>query len=157
MRAPGVGYIQRRGFAFVVDCDGHPDTLPPPRQAEHHGRFMARLINTLDRIFDATLALVYPQVCAACGTCSVERRADWPACAACWAAARLFKGDETLCWECGAPAGGEVPEEVRPTVRCRRCDAEEFTVARACGLYEGALRASVLGLKRDPFMPHRLA
>jgi ComF family protein len=118
---------------------------------------MARLINTLDRIFDATLALVYPQVCAACGTCSVERRADWPACAACWAATRLFKGDETLCWKCGAPAGGEVPEEVRPTVRCRRCDAEEFTAVRACGLYEGALRASVLGLKRDPFMPPRLA
>jgi ComF family protein len=118
---------------------------------------MARLTNTLDRLFDAALALVYPQPCAACGVSGVERRADWPACAACWAATHLFKGDETLCWKCGTPAGGEVPEEVRPTVRCSRCDAEAFDAARACGLYEGALRAAVLSLKRDPFAPPRLA
>jgi ComF family protein len=118
---------------------------------------MARLTNTLDGLFDAALALVYPQPCAACGARGVERRADWPACAECWAATRLFGGGETLCWRCGAPAGGEVPEEVRPTVRCRRCDAEKFTAARACGLYEGALRAAVLHLKREPFTPPRLA
>jgi ComF family protein len=74
-----------------------------------------------------------------------------------WAATRVFDGGETLCWKCGAPAGGEVPEEKRPGVRCRRCDAEEFTAARACGLYEGALRAAVLGLKREPYVPARLA
>ncbi|HEX7313177.1 MAG TPA: ComF family protein [Pyrinomonadaceae bacterium] len=118
---------------------------------------MARLTNTLDRLFDAALALVYPQGCAACGVRGVERRADWPACAVCWAATRLFNGDATLCWKCGMPAGGEVPEEMRPTVRCRRCDAEEFDAARACGVYEGALRAAVLGLKREPFVPARLA
>ncbi|HEX8151394.1 MAG TPA: ComF family protein [Pyrinomonadaceae bacterium] len=118
---------------------------------------MARLNHTFDRLFDAALALLYPQACAACGVRSVERRADWPACAGCWAATRLFTGDETLCWKCGAPAGGEVPSGVRPTVRCRRCEAEEFTAARACGLYEGALRAALLGLKRDPFVPPRLA
>jgi ComF family protein len=118
---------------------------------------MARLTNRLDRLFDAALALVYPQPCAVCAVSGVERRADWPACAVCWGATRLFKGDETLCWKCGLPAVGEVPEAVRATVRCRRCDAEEFTAARACGLYEGALRAAVLGLKRDPFVPPRLA
>jgi ComF family protein len=118
---------------------------------------MARLTHTFDRLFDAALALVYPQACAACGVRGVERRADWPACAVCWASTRLFEGGETLCWKCGAPAGGEVPEEVRPTVRCRRCESEEFTAARACGLYEGALRAAVLSLKREPFVPPRLA
>lgn len=117
---------------------------------------MARLTNTLDRLFDAALALVYPQACAACGAGGVERRADWPACAGCWASTCLFKGGETLCWKCGRPAGGEVPEEVRPHVRCRRCEPDEFTAARACGLYEGALRAAVLGLKRDSFVPPRL-
>jgi ComF family protein len=50
-----------------------------------------------------------------------------------------------------------VPEAVRATVRCRRCDSEAFTGARACGLYEGALRSAVLSLKRDPFVPPRLA
>ncbi len=118
---------------------------------------MAGLTNTLDRLFDAALALVYPQGCAACGVAGVERRADWPACAGCWGATRLFGGGETLCWKCGAPAGGEVPEAKRPEVRCRRCDAEGFTAARACGLYEGALRAAVLGLKREPYVPARLA
>ena len=42
-------------------------------------------------------------------------------------------------------------------VRCRRCDAESFTVARACGQYEGALRASVLALKSEPHVSARLA
>jgi ComF family protein len=112
---------------------------------------------TLNRLCDAALALAYPEACAACDVRGVEARGDWPACAACWAATRLFAGGETLCWKCGAPAGGEVPEETRPEVRCRRCDAESFTAARACGLYEGALRAAVLGLKRAPYVPARLA
>lgn len=118
---------------------------------------MASLGGALDKLCDAALALAYPQACAACGVRGVERRRDWPACHACWSATRLFRGGETLCWKCGAPAGGEVPEEKRPGVRCRRCDAEEFTAARACGLYEGALRAAVLGLKREPYVPARLA
>ena len=115
------------------------------------------LARTLDRLCDAALALAYPEACAACGVRGVEARRDWPACAACWAATRLFGGGETLCWKCGAPVGGEVPEERRPEVRCRRCDAESFTAARACGLYEGALRAAVLGLKREPYVPAGLA
>jgi ComF family protein len=118
---------------------------------------MARLTNTIDGLIDAALSLVYPQACAACGVREVGRRVDWPACAACWAATHLFKGDETLCWKCGARAGGEVPDEIKPTIRCRRCDAEAFTAARACGFYEGALRAAVLNLKREPFVPPRLA
>jgi ComF family protein len=115
------------------------------------------LSGTFDKLCDAALALAYPQPCAACGVRGVESRRDWPACAACWKATRLFDGGETLCWKCGAPAGGEVPEEKRPGVRCRRCDTEDFTAARACGLYEGALRAAVLGLKREPYVPARLA
>jgi ComF family protein len=50
-----------------------------------------------------------------------------------------------------------VPEEKRVEVRCRRCEAEEFTAARACGAYEGALRASVLALKREPHVAARLS
>jgi ComF family protein len=34
---------------------------------------------------------------------------------------------------------------------------EAFTAARACGVYEGALRASVLALKREPHVATRLA
>ncbi len=107
-------------------------------------------------IYDAALALVYPQPCAVCGL-NVEARADGIACAACWAATRLFSEDDTFCWKCGALAAGRVAEEHRREVRCRRCDDESFTAARACGAYEGALRASVLALKHEPNVPLRLA
>ena len=109
-----------------------------------------RLTRQLDSICDAALALLYPLRCAACGAASVERRADAPACAACWEATRLFSGREPACWKCGEPARAAVAAEFREGVRCRRCDEWEFTAARAVGVYEGALRASVLRLKREP-------
>jgi ComF family protein len=115
------------------------------------------LTRQLDKLYDATLALVYPRACAACDVGHVERRADAPACAACWQATRIFTGAETCCWKCGALALGEVRAEQRADVRCRRCDAAAFTAARACGVYEGALRAAVLTLKREPHVGARLA
>lgn len=115
------------------------------------------LTRTIGGLCDAALALVYPLRCEACGTASVESRADAPACAACWGATPIFSGDETVCWKCGAPAHAAVSAERREGVRCRRCDAEHFTAARSVGIYEGALRASVLGLKREPHVAPRLA
>jgi ComF family protein len=105
--------------------------------------------------YDSLLALVYPQACAVCGG-SVESRALGTACAKCWQQTRLFSGTETLCWKCGQPSPGTVPEEKHEAVRCRRCDQDSFTAARACGVYEGALRASVLLLKRAPSICRRL-
>ena len=105
--------------------------------------------------YDSVLALIYPQGCAACGG-SVDSRHDGVACSACWDATRIFAEDDTLCWKCGALSVGTVAEEKRQTVRCGRCDADSFTGARACGLYEGALRASILALKREPNVARRL-
>jgi len=119
--------------------------------------YKAKLRRTLDALCDAALALVYPRACAVCGAECVESRADAPACAKCWRETRLYGGDETLCWKCGAPAPASLPAEKRGGVRCRRCDHWAFAAARACGSYEGALRAAVLGLKREPFVPARLA
>src|SRR5256714_7805468 len=115
------------------------------------------LTRQLDTLYDATLALLYPQVCAACEVEQVERRADAPACAACWRATHVFTGAETCCWKCGALALADLPAEQRADVRCRRCDAESFAAARAVGAYEGALRAAVLTLKRAPHVGTRLA
>ena len=92
--------------------------LPQPRQAERSGRSGVNLSGALDKLRDAALALAYPQACAACGARGVARRLDWPACAVCWGETRLFGGAETLCWKCGAPAGGAVPEAKWPSVRC---------------------------------------
>lgn len=109
-----------------------------------------------DHAFDAALALVYPQPCAVCGR-SVESRHDGVACARCWNEAPLFRGDETICWKCGALSLAKVSFDRRETVSCGRCETDAFTAARACGLYEGALRASILELKRQPHVARRVA
>ena len=105
--------------------------------------------------YDSVLALVFPQRCAACDG-SVDSRHDGVACSACWDATRIFDEDDTLCWKCGALSKAALAAEKRRTVRCGRCDADSFTSARACGLYEGALRASILALKREPNVTRRL-
>jgi ComF family protein len=106
--------------------------------------------------YDAALALVYPRPCDVCAA-SVESRKDGVACAACWSATRVFGNDDTLCWKCGAFTRARFSEDQRESMRCRQCDQEAFTAARACGFYEGALRASVLALKREPDVAPRLA
>jgi competence protein ComFC len=110
----------------------------------------------LSHLYDAALALVYPQACAVCGG-SVESRHDGVACAACWNATRLFDEEDTLCCKCGAFTEAAVNRDKRKNVRCGQCDDDAFTAARACGFYEGALRASILNLKREPHVASRLA
>jgi ComF family protein len=105
--------------------------------------------------YDALLALIYPQPCAVCGA-SVEQRDLGVACANCWQQTSVFVGTETICWKCGQPSLGEVAPADRTSVRCHRCDEACYTAARACGVYEGALRASVLNLKREAHLCARL-
>lgn len=117
-----------------------------------------KLTRKIDALYDAALSLLYPLACGVCGEASVDARADAPACAACWDATRVFVETDAICVKCGALAPGGVSEEARACeVRCRRCDDDPFTAARACGLYDGALRAAVLALKREPRVGARLA
>jgi ComF family protein len=113
------------------------------------------LTTATDLIVDGLLALVYPQACALCKGCVSSRRVGI-VCAECWQATRLFSEQDTICWKCGAPSLGTVAPEKRTTVRCRRCDEDGFTVARACGDYAGALQAVVLALKREPNVSQHL-
>ncbi|MEO8434108.1 MAG: double zinc ribbon domain-containing protein [Pyrinomonadaceae bacterium] len=108
------------------------------------------------QLYDATLAIVYPQACAVCGD-SVESRAGGIACALCWEATPLLSGSEILCGKCGRISHGKIADEKREQVHCGFCDDDAFTAARSCGVYEGALRASLLELKRKPQVPQRLA
>jgi ComF family protein len=115
------------------------------------------LVTTIaSHAYDAALALVYPQACEVCGS-SVESRHDGVACASCWRATRLFDEKDTLCWKCGLFTEAAVNEDRRMSIRCGQCDDDMFTAARACGFYEGALRASVIELKRQPHVASRLA
>ena len=118
--------------------------------------YLSSTIHHLSTLYDAALALVYPQACAVCAG-SVESRHDGVACAGCWNATRLLADDDTLCWKCGAFTRANVSADRRKSIRCGQCDEDSFTAARACGFYEGALRASVLELKREPHVAVRLA
>lgn len=110
---------------------------------------------TLNSFYNALLALVYPQACSLCGG-SVEDRRLGVACAQCWRETRTFTARDTMCWKCGTLSLVAIVPEKRDQVRCRHCDGDSFTAARACGAYEGALRASVLALKRAPYISQRL-
>jgi ComF family protein len=79
-------------------------------------------------VYDAVLTLAYPQACAICGG-SVEFRKFGVACESCWN--EITDTDDT--------------------------DELHDPAVRAVGLYEGALRESVLLLKRQPHIASHLA
>ena len=103
------------------------------------------LTSGFEFIYDAVLTLAYPQVCVICGR-SVEQRRFGVACETCWKGTRIFTDEERICLKCGAP----------DQERCGRCEELVFTAARAAGIYEGALRESVLLLKRQPYVPRQV-
>lgn len=113
------------------------------------------LTNNVKFLCDAFLTLLYPQACAICQS-SVEQRQLGVVCEDCWRDTRLFTGDETVCWKCGTPSAAIIDKSKRRDVRCHRCDGYAFAAARACGLYENALRETVLFLKRQPHVPQRV-
>lgn len=118
--------------------------------------FLTRAVSLL---LDSAIAVLYPHACRVCGA-SVETRFDGIACRRCWQQVRFFGSEDLVCWKCGALAPSSIAgiktSVARTAVRCRRCDHLAFSAARACGWYEGALRASVLELKREPNLCDRL-
>lgn len=105
-----------------------------------------------DDLRDALLALVYPRGCQLCGR-SVESFADGAACGACWAKTQIFDFAETLCDKCGRLLKHAGTRQRELKTFCHRCDKDFYQVARAVGIYEGALRVTVLELKEKPFVP----
>ncbi|PYS97736.1 MAG: hypothetical protein DMF63_18900 [Acidobacteria bacterium] len=95
---------------------------------------------------DSLLSVIYPQECRVCGG-EVEALSDGIACRSCWAETKIFAGNETLCEKCGAFL---FDGQSRYPAFCRKCDEQNFDAAVAVGLYEKALAASVLSLKKTP-------
>lgn len=87
----------------------------------------------LTRLCDAVLTLFYPQICVICGQ-SVEQRRFGVACETCWSETRIYTDEERI------------------------CSSREFAfeAAWAVGSYEGALRESLLVLKRQPYLPRHV-
>lgn len=105
------------------------------------------------KVYDSLLTLAYPQICLVCSSHSVENSADGVACRNCWQKTRVFSGDETLCAKCSAFL--QEKSSAHQTF-CRRCDEHFYDAARAIGLYENALAASVIHLKSEPFVSKTL-
>lgn len=103
---------------------------------------------------DGALALLYPQSCQVCGKV-VESWRDGIACAACWQ--ETLGGASNVCAKCGlrVPRHHSQGGAALVVTRCGRCEPLAFTAARACGRYDGALRACVLRLKIYPHLPER--
>src|SRR5688572_22663224 len=106
----------------------------------------------LKTLSDSILALVYPLTCNACDG-EVESFGDGVACSNCWGATKIFDGNETLCIKCGAFLfEGNSSDDLS----CRRRTEHCYDRAASVGIYERALSASVLRLKRTPHAPLRL-
>ena len=113
------------------------------------------------KVRDGLLGLTYPEDCRVCGD-PVESWDDGVACSRCWddpAVTRLFA--DRLCCKCGTPVSGAHAASVASLTKesrrvCGLCSGLPFTAARACGLYSGALEASILFLKTNPHLSPRL-
>jgi ComF family protein len=99
-----------------------------------------------DAVFDPILATVFPQTCHVCRG-PVAAHADGVACSDCWEATRIFDGTDKLCNKCGA-----VLKNVM-AANCGQCDDGIYDAAFACGVYEKAIAATVVSLKKNPHLP----
>jgi ComF family protein len=110
----------------------------------------------VNNLIDIALALLYPQACAVCKG-SVENRADGVACARCWSDTDLLTHDHTLCDKCGEFLEKASGLNSTANSQCGRCRDAAYDAVRACGIYDRALRASVLNLKRLPHVSVRIS
>lgn len=101
---------------------------------------------------DPILSVLYPQECHVCGG-GVDHFDDGVACRDCWETTRLFTGHEELCAKCGAYLAGSA---FRAGSSCPECKDHHYDRAIAVGIYEKALAASALYLKRTPFLSNSL-
>ena len=108
----------------------------------------------LSHLVDDMISLVYPQPCRVCGG-AVESKDNGVACGDCWSATRVFDGNENLCAKCGAYSGnGRFAAD-----QCGKCLDDKYDRAISAGIYEKALAATIVSLKKTPHISlraHRL-
>lgn len=115
----------------------------------------------LRSIRDGLLGLAYPQQCRICGK-PVQSWDDGVACSCCWedpVITRILTA--SICFKCGTPLSSTPsPVTDNPSLTenrlCGSCAKAPFAAARSCGVYSGALEASVLFLKVNPHLCPRL-
>ncbi|MEO7674069.1 MAG: ComF family protein [Pyrinomonadaceae bacterium] len=100
----------------------------------------------LKAVSNALISLLYPQACSLCKQ-GVEDSADGSACRDCWKQTKIFSNRDILCAKCGIflRESAHIVEAF-----CHLCDDHLYDSARAVGVYENALSASVIRLKHVP-------
>src|SRR5882672_3958917 len=102
---------------------------------------------------DAAVATLYPSACRVCGDV-IESWRDGVACSACWREIEREDADFCAkCQKCWAPLPPPASRVEAGARRCGLCDQFAFDFVRACGPYRGAVRETVLRLKRTPHIP----
>jgi ComF family protein len=117
------------------------------------GEKWAWLMRAWEQIRDGGAVLLYPEECRVCGG-RVEGWAEGIACRACWKSIEALRATWPVCDRCG--------EWFSPGqslgAGCAGCPLEGekgLVVARSVGPHQGALRESVLWLKRHPGLAQR--
>ena len=107
----------------------------------------------LKAVTNSLLSIAFPQYCQICSGV-VEDRANGTACSPCWSATRIFTDEIPACRKCG---NSFQSGRMGPGSHCHDCEVQFYDHATAGGVYEGALIAVVLELKRTPHLPERAA
>lgn len=107
----------------------------------------------ISRVIGSLLSGIFPQICLSCNSRS-EEPVRGGACIECWGRTRLFRGEEILCTKCGAYFGDA---KYSRSVTCPHCREHHYDAAYSLGVYEYALRASVIQLKTTPLIRRGLA
>lgn len=104
------------------------------------------------KFYDSLLTLAYPQSCHICDK-SVETSRDGVVCLSCWNNTEIFNNNETICHKCGRFLSDKSTDI---KTLCHQCDEHFYDSARAVGKYGKGLSASIINLKRDPFVAKHL-
>ncbi|HVG18208.1 MAG TPA: double zinc ribbon domain-containing protein [Blastocatellia bacterium] len=126
----------------------------PPRGERLRGAASraGAIASLLRRVRDGLMASAYPEQCRVCGG-AVESYDDGVACEDCWLDSTITKMiGGAACHKCGAP----LYDRAGRRQLCGTCAEFPFSAARCCGVYSGALEASILFLKSHPHVCRRL-
>ena len=129
------------------------------------------LDRALKRLRDGLVSIAYPASCHICSR-PVESIEDGVVCSPCWNDETITKLLDrfAICVKCGAALSSSTsPALIKDSgyeagservsygqCYCGACTAAPFTLARSCGVYGGALEASILFLKTHPHICARL-
>ncbi|MEQ1765326.1 MAG: ComF family protein, partial [Pyrinomonadaceae bacterium] len=112
--------------------------------------FASAMVSLFSATRNTLLNLAFPQRCHSCAA-QVGNDFFGVACSDCWEHTTFFENSEELCSKCGA-----ISSVSGLAVACRNCTDHQYDDARSIGIYEFAMSATVLHLKRCPVIPRIL-